>query len=267
MFKRARPRPGTMSGVEIDRHIAALESDGCLLADAARRAGLAAPVPSCPGWRVADLLRHIRYIHRWAATHVRQAPDRVITGPPEAELLAEGPPDAGLLDAYRAGHQALAETLRSADPALACATFLPAPSPLAFWARRQAHETAIHRADAELAATGTVTPFEAGFAADGIGELVAGFAAREKLAGRPATTRTLQLHAADTGDQWHLTIGPGGIQCRRGPGQADTVVSGPASGLYLLLWNRQGAATAAFTITGDPGALRLWRDTVQVRWA
>lgn len=35
-----------------------------------------------------------------------------------------------------------------------CWTFLDAPSPLAFWARRQAHETAIHRADAQLAADG-----------------------------------------------------------------------------------------------------------------
>ena len=32
-----------------------------------------------------------------------------------------------------------------------CFAFLPAPSPLAFWARRQAHETGIHRADVESA--------------------------------------------------------------------------------------------------------------------
>jgi uncharacterized protein (TIGR03083 family) len=265
MFKRARPWLGTMSVMEIAQHIAALESDGGLLAGAAGRAGLAAPVPSCPGWRVADLLRHIRYVHQWAAAHVREAPSQIIAGPLEAELLAGGPPDAELLDAYRAGHQALAETLRSADPALACATFLPAPSPLAFWARRQAHETAIHRADAELAAGGTVTPFEPGFASDGIDELVTGFAPRKNQAGH-ATTRTLRLHATDTGDRWHVIIGPGGTQGQRGPGQAATVLSGPASGLYLALWNRPGPDAAAVSSTGDPGALRLWQDTVQVRW-
>ena len=91
-----------------------------------------------------------------------RAPIQVIAGPLEGELLAGGPPDAELLDAYRAGHRILTEALGSADPALACATFLPAPSPLAFWNRRQAHETAIHRADAELAAAGMVTPFEPG---------------------------------------------------------------------------------------------------------
>jgi uncharacterized protein (TIGR03083 family) len=264
MFKRGRPSLGTMINMEIDQHIAALESDGCLLADAAGCAGLAAPVPSCPGWRVADLLRHIRYVHQWATAHVCETPAQIMAGPLETELLGGGPPDAELLEAYRAGHQALAEALRSADPALACVTFLPAPSPLAFWTRRQAHETAIHRADAELAASGPVTPFEPEFAADGIDELIVGFASRKKTG--PATTRTLQLHATDTGDRWQVIIGLDGIRGHRGTGQGGTVLTGPASELYLLLWNRRAAGTAVVTIAGDPAGLHVWQDTVQVRW-
>ena len=255
-----------IGAVEIDQHIAALDRDGSLLADAAQRTGLVTPVPPCPLWRVRDLLRHIRYVHWWAAAHVREAQNQVMPGPSEAALLAGGPPEAGLVDAYRTGHRALVETLRSADPAIACATFLPAPSPLAFWARRQAHETAIHRADAELAA-GMVTPFDPQFAADGIDELVTGFAPREKLTAQPHTTRTLQLRATDTEDAWHVVIGPGGVQPRRGHDQADTVISGPATGLYLLLWNRHDAATAGVTVSGNADVLRLWRDCVQVRWA
>ena len=73
-------------------------------------------------------------------------------GPPEEEILRGGAADPELLAWFRAGHASLAETLTEADPALVCATFMAAPSPLAFWARRQAHETAIHRADAEIAA-------------------------------------------------------------------------------------------------------------------
>jgi len=251
--------------MELDQHIAALDRDGRLLADAAERGGLAAPVPSCPPWRIRDLLRHIRYVHWWAGTHVRQASSQVITGPSEAELLGGGPPDAQLLDAYRAGHRALVETLRDADPAISCATFLPAPSPLAFWTRRQAHETAIHRADAELAA-GAVTPFDPEFAADGVDELVTGFAPRERLSARPQATRTLLLHAADTGDDWHLVIGPGGVGAGRGRHEADAVLSAPAQGLYLLLWNRQDIEAAGATVSGDTGVLLLWRDTMQVRW-
>ena len=251
--------------MELDQHIAALDRDGRLLADAAERGGLAAPVPSCPPWRIRDLLRHIRYVHWWAGTHVRQASSQVITGPSEAELLSGGPPDAELLDAYRAGHRSLVETLRDADPAISCATFLPAPSPLAFWARRQAHETAIHRADTELA-SGAVTPFDPECAADGVDELVTGFGPRERPTARPRATRTLQLHAADTGDDWHLVIGPDGVGARRGHYEADAVVSGPAQGLYLLLWNRQDIEAASATVSGDTGVLLLWRDTMQVRW-
>jgi uncharacterized protein (TIGR03083 family) len=251
--------------MQLDQHIAALDRDGRLLADAAERGGLAAPVPSCQPWRIRDLLRHIRYVHWWAGTHVRQASSQVMTGPSEPELLNGGPPDAELLDAYRAGHRALVETLRDADPAISCATFLPATSPLAFWARRQAHETAIHRVDAELAA-GAVTPVDPEFAADGVDELVTGFAPRERLTARPAATRTLLLRAADTGDDWHLIIGPGGVRARRGYHDADAVVSGPAQGLYLLFWNRLDPDAAGATVSGDTDVLLLWRDTVQVRW-
>ena len=252
--------------MEPDQYLAALERDGHLLAGAAQRSGMGAPIPPCQPWRMRDLLRHIRYIHWSAGTHVREARDRVITGPSEAELLSGGPPDAGLLEAYREGHRALVETLRSADPATSCATFLPAPSPLTFWARRQAHETAIHRADAELAA-GRVTPFDPEFAADGIDELIMGFAPREKPAVSPQTACTLQLKATDTGDGWHVVIGSGGIQARRGQDRASAVVSGPAAALYLLLWNRQDPRSAGVTVCGDSSVLALWRDVVQVRWA
>jgi uncharacterized protein (TIGR03083 family) len=253
--------------VKIDQHITALDHDGRSLAAAAGHSGLAAPVPSCPPWRVRDLLRHLRYVHWWAATHVREGRDGLMAGPSEAELLHGGPPDDELLDAYRDGHRALVETLSSADPAIACATFLPAPSPLAFWARRQAHETAIHRADAELAATGTVTAFDPEFAADGVDELVMGFAPRDRPATGASPAIALGLRATDTGDAWHAGIGADGVHAHRGEGHADAVMSGPASGLYLLLWNRQDPGASGVTVSGQPGALRRWREAVHVRWA
>ena len=175
--------------MEIAEHIDALRREGDLLADAAERAGLDAAVPPCPSWQVRDLLRHTGYIHRWATRHVAECPDHVLDGPPEEEILRGGAPDPELLDWFRAGHVALVETLTAADPALECATFMPAPSSLAFWARRQAHETAIHRADAESAA-GKIPEYLAGFAADGIDELITGFGRRRKYqpAAAPAPT-------------------------------------------------------------------------------
>ncbi len=258
--------------MEIAEHIAALRRHGESLADAAELAGLEAPVPTCPAWGVRDLLRHIGYVHRWAARHITERPARVLGGPSEAEILKgigyPGSDDGGdLLAWFRDGHAKLAETLSHTDPALATATFFSAPSPLAFWARRQAHETAIHRVDAESAA-GISTGFPAAFAADGVDELLLGFGRRRKYQPLAEGSGKLRIQATDTGDAWYIEAADGRIHACRGPGDADAdgMVSGPASGLYLFLWNRRDLAQADVTITGDPSLLTTWQSSVRVRW-
>jgi uncharacterized protein (TIGR03083 family) len=255
--------------MEIAQHVNALRREGEWLADAAERAGLDATVPPCAPWQVKDLLRHTGYVHRWAARHITERPDQIIDGPAEEEILSGGADDAGLLAWFRDGHAALAQTLATADPAVACATFMPAPSPLAFWARRQAHETAIHRADADSAA-GTMPEYEADFAADGIDELIMGFGRRRKYQpGSNADRTRLRVLATDTGNAWLVEAHEGRLQPRHDAGdqeQAGCTVSGPASGLYLYLWNRVGAARAGVTVAGDPGLLSTWQSSVRVRW-
>jgi uncharacterized protein (TIGR03083 family) len=248
--------------VEPAEHIAALERDGARLAAAAGRAGLGAMVPPCPPWRVRDLLRHLGFVHRWAAGYVSQAREEMTDEPAEDELLLAGPGDGELLGWFRDGHAELVRALRSADPGLRCWTFLPAPSALAFWARRQAHETAIHRADAESAA-GQVAAFPAAFAADGIDELIMGFWARGRAhADRPSC---LRIQATDTGGEWLVQLGAG-TAARGRPAVADATVAGPACDLYLLLWNRLPPG-GRVTIDGDPGVLPLWQNLMKVRWS
>ncbi len=260
--------------MEIAEHLDALRLQGALLADAAVRAGLDAAVPPCPAWLVKDLLRHTGYIHRWAARHITEGPEEVIDGTPEAEILQAGAPDPELLDWFRAGHAALVETLATADPAVTCATFMPAPSPLAFWARRQAHETAIHRADAE-SASGVVPDYAPDFAADGIDELITGFGRRRKYqpsAYQPSADGggRLRVVAADTGDAWSIEASEGRLHPRRDIGDAaedaGCTVQGLASGVYLYLWNRADAMRAGVTVTGAPALLAAWQASVRVRW-
>jgi uncharacterized protein (TIGR03083 family) len=254
-----------MVTMEIAGHINALERDGIALAEAAARAGLNALVPPCAPWMVRDLLRHTGYIHRWAARHITERPAKVIDGPTEAEILAGGAPDAELIDWFADGHRALVTTLRSADPEeLTTATFLRAPSPLAFWARRQAHETAIHRADAQIAA-GQSPAYESGFAADGIDELICGFGGRRRHTSQEMAGCSLLFLSADTGDAWRVT---GGHPQRSDDdqGTADCTVRGPASGLYLFLWHREEAGPAGIAVSGDPDVLKAWNEGVRVRW-
>jgi uncharacterized protein (TIGR03083 family) len=251
--------------MEIAEHVDELRRQGDLLADAAERAGIDASVPPCAPWQVRDLLRHTGYIHRWAARHITERPDTVLDGPEEAEILRGGAADPELLAWFRDGHAKLVTTLATADPAVECATFMAAPSALAFWARRQAHETAIHRADAE-SASGIVPDYAPDFAADGVDELIMGFGQRRKY--RPGTSADggVQVLATDTGDAWHLDVDQGRIQAHRGPGPGGCTVSGPASDVYLFLWNRSGDAQANVTVTGDRGGLTAWQSSVRVRW-
>jgi len=190
--------------MEITEHVDMLRRQGEWLADAAERAGLHAAVPPCLPWQVRDLLRHTGYIHRWAARHITERPGTILDGPPEEEILCGGATDPQLLTWFRDGHAALVKTLATADPALECATFMAAPSALAFWARRQAHETTIHRADAE-SASGATPEYPAEFAADGIDELIMGFGRRRKYQPAAGTGGgPLRVLTADTGDAWSV---------------------------------------------------------------
>jgi uncharacterized protein (TIGR03083 family) len=254
--------------VEISEHLEHLERDGALLASAAASAGWDAPVPSLR-WTVRDLVTHLGGVHRWAAAIVR---DGATSGDvPEGRAVGRGPGDGELIDWFAEGLAALVATLRSAPVELTCLTFLPAPSALAFWARRQAHETAIHRADAQAAA-GTVTPFDAPFAQDGIAELLLGFAARRSNA--VESPGTLFLHALD-GPDWLVTLGgertlaepiPDDAAQRQpvdgGKAAPGATVTATSSELYLWLWNRP----AQVSVLGDAALAEQWRQ-VRVRWS
>jgi hypothetical protein len=281
---------------DVAYHIECLRHDGELLAVAAGRAGLGAPVPACPGWAVRDLLKHTGYVHRWATGYVAEQRTDMVETPAEDEMLTLGPADDVLLDWFRDGHAGLVRALAAADPDLKCWTFMAAPSPLAFWARRQSHETAIHRLDTQQAAaeagkrepgpvpepgpgsgsgpgSGPVPasgfgPVPARLAADGVDELLTGFLPRaaRRRSWRPSPG-TLGVHADDGPDgaaHWLVAMGPGQAEVTRGAGPADCDITGPAADLYLLLWNRRDARD--LDVNGDASRLATLRDQLRVTW-
>jgi uncharacterized protein (TIGR03083 family) len=242
--------------MDVAAHLALLAAEGDLLVRAAGRVDHSAPVPGTPGWLVADVLRHVGLVHRWAVLSVRSASRDPSVYP---EDQGAGRAGADLVEWVRAGHAALVDTLRAADPAVRTFEFLPAPSSLAFWARRQTHETGIHRADVESAG-GPVTPFDRAEAVDGIDEMLGGFAARPPKAGEP---RTLGVLPVDAPQGWLVRLGH---PPERDPGAAagaDCVLRGTASDLHLLLWGRPAGAVDT---AGDPDVLAAVRRSVRVRW-
>ena len=212
-------RLAAMSGMEIDDHIAALERTGTLLAKAADSAGPDAVVPTCPGWRVRDL-RPARRLRASVGDRVRgRAALRDGAG---ADRSRAACCRASRRQAARLVHRRAGSAHGRSQPGGSAPwpawTFLPAPSPLAFWARRQAHETAIHRADAELAAGGR-PGYPADLAADGVDELLIGFFGRDAAqAGRVTADRSaaadhgrvLVVRAVDTQQAWHVRLSQDG---------------------------------------------------------
>ncbi|MCJ1676856.1 maleylpyruvate isomerase family mycothiol-dependent enzyme [Streptomyces sp. APSN-46.1] len=247
--------------MDIDEYLKTLGREGELLADVAERAGTEALVPTCPQWRVADLLRHTGSVHRWAAAFVGDAIVEPVPFPDAPELAG-----AELLAWFREGHAELVRTLAEAPAEVQCWTFLPTapPSPLAFWARRQAHETAVHRLDAEAALGVEFSAFEPEFAEDGVDELLTGFHARPRSRVRSPEPRVIRVRAVDTGAVWtvHLSAEPPRTVTGDLGGPVDCELTGTAAWLYTALWNRTPLAGPG--VTGDPEPARLWRETAGI---
>jgi uncharacterized protein (TIGR03083 family) len=243
-----------------EEYIAHLEREGGLLAGAAAVAGEGTGVPACPGWEVGDLVRHTGTFHRWAARIVAEG----LAGPVAEDPMPAEPTGEALVRWFLAGLGGLVGTLRGAGEGADCWAFLPAESPVAFWARRQAHETAVHRVDAESARGGGLSAVDPVFAADGIDELLRGFHGLPRSRVRAGRPCVLRVRAADTGDVWTVRLSADAAPrtVPYGDGPADCEMAGPAQDLYLVLWNR--LPLDAVALTGDTALAALWRETSAV---
>ncbi|MET7420181.1 maleylpyruvate isomerase family mycothiol-dependent enzyme [Dactylosporangium sp. NPDC005555] len=228
-----------------------------LVADLGAGASQAAPVPSCPGWTLGALLRHVGGGHRWAARIVRTRatqflPDGIVR---DVDGDDTGPIPAGwLLD----GARELAGALTAAGPDAAVWTPFEAGG-MPFWARRFAHETLMHRADACLAAG---VPFEVGtdVALDALDEWMELDAHPVHFDLDPAKRailgpgRTVALVAPEEG--WFVDLTGDVNTWRRGTGPAAVTVRAPLRELLLLVYRRRDPD--GLRIDGDADLLRHW---------
>ena len=238
--------------MDIDDQVARISAEGEALARAAELGPLDAPVPGCPGWDVEQLLRHIGDIHRWATTIVRER----VSGRLQRDFEGPAGRDA-LLEWYRDGFRALIETLQAGSADDTFWFWGPAPNALAFWTRRQANETAIHRCDAE-SAHGSITPLKTVDAVDALDEWF-GLAVRRARA-PDGGGRILRLVATDAGSTWNLIIGER-VEVTSDRGRGHCELHGTASDLYLWSMNRRG--TDGIAVSGDGTLLRVWADNVR----
>nr|WP_198429026.1 maleylpyruvate isomerase family mycothiol-dependent enzyme [Nocardia bovistercoris] len=232
------------------------------LAELLRAADPATPVPTCPGWSLAQIGTHVGRAQRWAAAMIaarateamdtRAVPDGAMPKQPEAAArwLSEGA-------------RIVIDAVDATGPEVPVWVSFGAPCPAERWIRRLLHEAVVHRADALLALDRPVT-VDPAVAADGIDEwlelLAIGLSGRG-VAALPGAA-TMHLHAVDPGlgDRGEWMIRPSGssIAFEHGHAKGTVAVRGSATALLLLLMRRVGSDDPAVEIHGDGAVLTHW---------
>jgi uncharacterized protein (TIGR03083 family) len=241
-----------------ERYCDAVDGEIARFAAVVRGADPSAPVPTCPDWTIAELVRHAGAVHRWAgqmvASQAQQRLDR-------SQLVLDLPADEhDLPDWLAAGAGPLVGALRAADPDAAMWSW-GADQHARFWARRMLHETTVHRADAELA-VGHDPAVDVEVAVDGVEELLENLPSaayfRPNVAELRGDGQTLHFGCTDVDVDWAITLGPDGFTWRRGDGATDVSVRGAAADLLLLAFGRRGPDDSRFDLSGDEKVLRHW---------
>jgi uncharacterized protein (TIGR03083 family) len=239
-----------------EAHTDAIERESAAFVAAAAATSGDVRVPSCPDWAVDDLVRHVGTVQRWAAGMVeRRATEPAWRG----EIDSPSDRDA-LLGWSRAGSAELVAVLRATPPDTALWTF-PGPGEARFWSRRQAHEIALHRVDAQLAA-GSVDPIDSDLACDGIDEffeVIAPFRLRDRLVG---DGETFHFHRTDGDGEWLVRLTTDGPEIERAHAKGDVAVRGGASDLLLVLRDRAGLD--AVEVFGDAALLARWHELAAI---
>ena len=255
-----------------DGHCTEIVTQTKLLSSCIEGADLTVPVPSCPGWNVGQLLRHLGGGQRWAEATVRTRAEERLPDDHFRDLSAYTDEDPAVLGPWLIeGAVQLANTLRAAGPDAAVNT-APIPEGTAkFFARRFTNETLIHRADATLALGAEFTVDEA-VAIDAIDEwmwlgvLPMHFEFHPQMRELLGAGRTVHLHATDTAPdsaaEWLVDLTGDAIVWRRSHEKAAVAVRGPLTDLLLVIYKRREARSAGVEILGDADLLDFWLERV-----
>jgi len=246
--------PPTRTPHDREWYLSHLAADAQRFASALDAGPLDAPVAACGDWDVARLAEHLGQIHRWAAFCAREG-----RGPSSEEAAAlESFERDRAADWYRSCVDELVGVLGEVDPAAPTWHPFPTEQVASFWPRRQAHETALHRWDAERA-IGLDPVVDAELASDGIDEyfeaIVPRLIVREKVS-VPASS--FHVHCTDVDGEWLVWSDDGEYRMIRAHQKGDAALRGPAAAILLRLWGRAPDGDDELSPVGDEAALAAW---------
>ncbi|WP_214317765.1 maleylpyruvate isomerase family mycothiol-dependent enzyme [Nonomuraea sediminis] len=243
-----------------EQYCDAVEATDAIFVELMAGSDLETPVPTCPGWTLADLIKHHGTTHRWMEHLVsHRATERVWSRDVPVDL----PQDTAAYPAWLARSAEMSlRTLRGADPDAPNWTH-GADRHVRFFPRRLLCEAVVHLADAELA-LGRTPRVAPGIAADGIDEFLENLPyyswIAEPVSRLDRDGETLRFSSTDTDDGWLIKLGDGcAWQTDRGAAQATVTVRGACGDLLLLTYGRLRPSDAGrFIVTGDVELLSSW---------
>lgn len=233
---------------------------------------LTTPAPSCPGWNVGQAARHLGGGQRWAAAMVATGAEAPLPDGDFRDLTPYANEDPAVLGPWLVeSGELLAAALEASGPDAPLWTPFPEQTggQASFFARRFAHETAIHRADVTLPLG---KPFELApeVAADAIdewmelGSLPFHFEVHPQMRELLGPGRTVHLHATDTDAalhaEWVLDLTGGVITWRRAHEKSAVAVRGPVTDLLLMIYRRR--APDGLEMFGDAALVNFWLERV-----
>ena len=234
-MSRASGKPGK------EFWLAALRHEGAAVRAVVSDIDVDTPVPSCPGWNIGEVLWHLCRVYRWVGGHVvrgvTERPD------PHRPPRTERPPDDELIGHWDEAYGTLLRTLDHLDAELPAWNWAPQAKKAGFWHRRMAHETAVHRWDAQTA-MGLTEPIETKLAVDGVAEVLDTWLPGGRRKGPTDGSGLVQLVATDVAHEWLIRVRGGGVSLLdtstvlHEAHRIHATASGTSSDLQLALWGR-----------------------------
>ncbi|SDI00768.1 TIGR03083 family protein [Sinosporangium album] len=283
-----------------ERYCDELVAQAGMLAGLLSGADLAVPVPTCPDWRLGDLVGHVggnlRVIE--AAVRTGQPVDDVSAPTGEAADVTggtdrftgeaggftaggaiSGAPGATGEAVTRSAHEAAAWL---AESAAQCASVLRATGPdeqayvwgftarTDYLARRATHDLVVHRADTAITvgADFSVAPEVAVDAIDELLEMLGDpgvIGANPRMAElRGGPDSSIHLHGTDDSPdlfpEWLIELYSKGFSWRRSHTTASVTLRGPLSYLLLVCYRRMPPTDSRVEVLGDSALLDFWLD-------
>jgi uncharacterized protein (TIGR03083 family) len=240
-------------------HLDVIASGGARIL-AAYRGNPQGRVPWSDRWTVRSVARHVAGSHHAVALILSDRPTA------DFEQAAAMPrveaDDPEFPEWFSANTQRLLAECRSVPPNAVCW----APHPLlsgtgAYWTRRIACDTLVHRWDAEAGAGIAGPPMEPEVAADAVDEMLdVGVRVTRAMTDAPAGP-AIGLVCTDAHQSWRLDLAEvGGLTIHTEPIDVAVTIRGTAEALLLWLWRRIDIADGEIEVDGDRSVLAWWTE-------